>query len=96
LDSWFKSLLNHEKAISLTIIDAELVSLIKAMHLYYAEYGHGFYQTKYPNVAQTPAEGDKYEKIKDFNLLFKKPTFRLEEKYDHYGQLPTSSRDKAK
>jgi len=43
LESWFKNLLNHEKAITMTIIDSELVTLIKSMHQYYAEYGHGFY-----------------------------------------------------
>ena len=73
----------------MTIIDSELVTLIKSMHQYYAEYGHGFYQTKYPQVAASPQESEKYEKVKDYNLLFKKPTFKLGEKYDHYGPLPT-------
>lgn len=96
LESWFKGLLNHEKAITLTIIDAELVSLIKSMHYYYAEYGHGFYQSKFPqNMAQSPQDADKYQKVKEYNLLFKKPTFKLEDRYDHYGPLPTNlSKDK--
>ena len=67
------------------------------MHQYYAEYGHGFYQSKYPQqVAQSPQESEKYKKIKDYNLLFKKPTFKLETKYDHYGALPQTSRDTSK
>lgn len=79
LDSWFKSLLNHEKAITLTIIDTELVTLIKSMHQYYSEYGHGIYQVKFPTqVASSPQDSEKYEKFKDYNLLFKKPTFKLE------------------
>ena len=96
LESWFKNLLNHEKAITMTIIDSELVTLIKSMHQYYAEYGHGFYQTKYPQVAASPQESEKYEKVKDYNLLFKKPTFKLGEKYDHYGPLPTKQKDQLK
>lgn len=48
LQSWFNKLLNHEKAIVLTVIDSELVSLIKQMHESYTERGHGTFQASYP------------------------------------------------
>ena len=34
LGSWFQRLLNHEKAIALTVVDQDLVNMIKAMHKY--------------------------------------------------------------
>jgi hypothetical protein len=37
--------MNHEKAIALTIIDSQLVSLIKDMFELYFQYGHGLYQS---------------------------------------------------
>ena len=40
---WFEKLLNHEKAIVLTVIDSELVDLVRHMHACYAEFGHGFF-----------------------------------------------------
>jgi len=48
LQEWFKKLLNHEKAIALTIIDTDLVNLIKQMFESYATYGHGFFTGGYP------------------------------------------------
>ena len=36
LQKWFESLLNHEKAIVLTVIDSELVGLVRQMHSMYS------------------------------------------------------------
>ena len=41
LQDWFSSLLLHEKALALTIVDPDLVSLVKQMHKLYLEHSHG-------------------------------------------------------
>lgn len=48
LMKWFEKLLNHEKAIVLTVVDTELVHLLRQMHSVYAQYGHGHFQSDYP------------------------------------------------
>lgn len=103
LNEWFAKLLNHEKSIALTIVDSDVVSLIKAMHAMYHEYGHGHYQATFPDeVQRRPQESEKYSRLKNFGLLYRKPKYMgagvmttygdnlaLPSKYDYYG----SSRD---
>jgi hypothetical protein len=64
------------------------------MHHCYDEYGHGFFQADYPSqVARSPQESDRFEKVKDFDLLFKKPGYSgpsssfNSRRYDAYSSL---------
>ena len=43
LNDWFSKLLNHEKAIAMTVLDHQLVKLIKNMHKLYLDHGHGYF-----------------------------------------------------
>jgi len=86
--------LGYEKCIVLTIIDPDLVNLVKAMHGQYAEYGHGVFTPTFPGeVGRQPRESERYEKLKDYELLFKKPGSTgpsqgfSSQRYDSYGYL---------
>jgi hypothetical protein len=57
--------LDHEKTIALTIVDPELVRLIKAMHNRYAEFRHGFYST-------ASSKDTRSEKVTPFELFYRK------------------------
>lgn len=46
LQRWFEKLLSHEKAIVMTIVDQDLVNLIKSMYVVYSENGHGHFVTE--------------------------------------------------
>jgi len=55
----------------LTVVDSELVKLVKQMFACYQDFGHGFFQIEYPNTAISSSnEIDHYEKVQGFNLLF--------------------------
>ena len=60
--------MNHEKSIVLTVIDSELISLIKAMHKKYVEFGHGFYYST--QVGYKPLhsvqDAERIEKIEGY------------------------------
>jgi hypothetical protein len=43
IEGWFKKLLIHERDIATTIIDKDLVKLVKAMFARYDEMGHGYF-----------------------------------------------------
>ena len=43
LTEWFSQLLYHEKAISLTIVDSDIVNLVQRMHEIYLEHSHGYF-----------------------------------------------------
>jgi hypothetical protein len=74
LQAWFNKLLAYEKCIILTIIDPELVKLIKAMHSKYDEFGHGTFSSTWPNeISNYPRESDNYSRVDNYQLLFKQP-----------------------
>ena len=59
--------MGYEKCIILTIIDPELVNLVKAMHSKYAEYGHGTFTGNYPNeVGYMPKESESYIRLAEY------------------------------
>lgn len=49
LQKWFEKLMSHEKAIVLTVIDQDLVTVVKQMHAKYADYGHGNFTNEGPS-----------------------------------------------
>lgn len=80
----------------MTIIDQELVALIKSMYEMYKEYGHGTYhvpssghQQQYEEARyQGGYNSDRQKKIANFNILYKKPS------YDYYGNGAHVSKEK--
>lgn len=103
LQEWFEKLLNHEKAIALTIVDQDLVNMIKTMHKLIIENGHGTYQVNYPaSISNTAMDNaDNYISIKGYNMLYKKPQgntigypYSYKQPYDHYGPNPPSYTEK--
>lgn len=86
----------------LTIVDSDLVSLVKEMHKMYSNYGHGFFQQSYDEqeLKNPQRDADKFEKLTNFKLLFKKPptssvasvkTYPYQQKYDTYGPFGTTN-----
>lgn len=75
--------MNHEKAIVMTIVDQDLVNLIKSMHQNYNLHGHGFFTNDNPNRSLiTPQEIQNcWFQVKGYDLHFKLPTFTS---YDGY------------
>lgn len=70
LNEWFSQLLNHEKAIALTIVDPDVVNLIQSMHSRYLDWGHGHYGTqKEPRDRNSL---DRVERVGDYNLWFRR------------------------
>lgn len=90
IQSWFKKLLNHEKAIVLTVIDSDLVSLVRNMHVLYSEWSSGFF-SRDTQTTQTPHQNSTLERVADFNVLFKRQAHgEPKQKYDYYGPQSSS------
>lgn len=99
LQKWFEKLLNHEKAIVMTILDPDLVSLIKSMYQLYADYGHGYFTSENPHATSfSPQDSERFEQVQNYKLHFKKPSHLLHQRggyqsqfnlqssgYDHHG-----------
>lgn len=83
LQKWFEKLMNHEKAIVMTIVDQDLVNLIKSMYHNYNLHGHGFFTTDNPNkYHKTPQEIQHcWFPVKGYDLHFKLPTVSSVEGY---------------
>ena len=90
IQSWFKKLLNHEKAIVLTVIDSDLVNLVRNMHSLYSEWSSGFF-SRDTQTAQTPLQNSTLQRVPDYNVLFKRPAHgEPKQKYDYYGPQSSS------
>ena len=74
------------------------------MHPFYQDYGAGTYVAYIPN--SSPYDSDRYMKVGNYSLLFKKPAFADQDgfssdynrvkSYDYYGSLSTPSFSKEK
>jgi len=67
------------------------------MHPHHFNFGHGTYAV---NIPSNPLnDSDRYEKVGNYNLLFKKPAFNEQDgfssdlnrmkSYDYYGSRPS-------
>ena len=96
LQAWFDDLQPAERAVCLTVMDTELVTLVRQLLVKYIEYGgRGYYQSKYPEEKggrEMQAESHLLEKAGgDLHILFRKPSDHdpWTRKYDHYGPSQT-------
>lgn len=58
----------------MTLVDPELVLLIKSMYQLYADYGHGYFTTDQPLATPySHSEAEQFVQVSPYKLYFKKP-----------------------